>query len=554
MSEPEQTIPIDDAGEVELPIARLMTGRGFITGKAGAGKSSSVSVIAEELLDRNFPLLIIDTDGEYWGLKEEFELLHVGADDKCDLKVGPEHAEKLADIALGDNVPIILDVSGFLDEEKGRHLILEMCRQLFNKEQTHQKPFPIFVEEIHEYIPQSGGLEEAGRMLIKIGKRGRKRGLGVVGVSQRPADVKKAFISQADWLVWHRLTWDNDTKVVGRVVGDETVDGTHVSDLDDGEAILDADFVEADPFKVQFREKRTFDAGATPDLGDFEPPELKSVGGDLVDELEEISEQQAERQSKLDQLEQELTQKEERIDELETQLQEARDQQELVKILSEAMKDAEAENGDKIDTIEAEVMEVRQQKRELEDEYQALKQERDELAHRVAELESELDERVDADDLQALRDELVELFQRHDDVLSVGGEAEELRERLRNLEAENERLRDEQQRHPLGMELVALLGRDGVQKAVQTAKVNSQLSAKHFDRVLAVLASADGGPLCTAEIEPLTDVSASTLRSVLNDLYRVGILQKQEDGRQNRYSLDRELLESRDRVVRDDDP
>lgn len=114
-----ETIAIDEDGEVTLPVVEVLTGRAFLTGKSGAGKSNSASVVAEELLDRGFPLLIVDTDGEYWGLKEEYEILHVGADEECDLQVSSEHAPKLAELALEDNVPIILDVSGFLDEDEG---------------------------------------------------------------------------------------------------------------------------------------------------------------------------------------------------------------------------------------------------------------------------------------------------------------------------------------------------------------------------------------------------------------------------------------------------
>jgi len=210
-------IPLDDAGDVTLPVVEVLTGRAFLTGKSGAGKSNSASVIAEELLDRGFPLLIVDTDGEYWGLKEQYEILHVGADEECDLQVGAEHAGKLAELALEDNVPIILDVSGFLDADEGDALVRETARELFQREKKRKKPFLMLVEEIHEYIP--------------------------------------------------------------------------------------ADFLDTDIERVQVRRKRTFDAGATPDLDDFERPDLKSVSGDLVDELEQISEQEERRQDRIAQLE-----------------------------------------------------------------------------------------------------------------------------------------------------------------------------------------------------------------------------------------------------------
>jgi hypothetical protein len=320
--------------EVALPVVEILTGRGFVTGKSGSGKSNTASVVIENLLSNNFPVLVVDTDGEYYGLKEEFEILHAGADEECDIQVSPEHAEKIASLALEQNVPIILDVSGYLDESVGNELLLRTARQLFAKEKKLKKPFLLVVEECHEYIPEGGGLDETGKMLIKIGKRGRKHGLGIVGISQRPADVKKDFITQCDWMVWHRLTWDNDTKVVGRILGSDYADA--IEDMDDGEAFLMTDWAE-DIRRVQFHRKQTFDAGATPGLEDFERPELKSVSGNLVDELRTITEERERRESELADLRQELDKKERRIDELKSELEEARDLKRMADKFAQAM-------------------------------------------------------------------------------------------------------------------------------------------------------------------------------------------------------------------------
>jgi TolA-binding protein len=323
-----------DGTVIRLPTVDILTGRGFITGKSGSGKSNSASVIAEKLLDRGLALLIVDTDGEYYGLKEEYEILHVGADEECDLQVSVEHAEKLASLALEQGVPIILDVSSFLDESDARELLKEVAKHLFAKEKKQKQPFLMLVEEIHEYIPEGGGMDECGRMLVKVGKRGRKHGLGVVGISQRPADVKKDFITQCDWLLWHRLTWSNDTKVAGRILGSDYRE--EVEELADGECFMMSDFGES-LRRVQMERKRTFDAGATPGLDDFERPELKSVSADLVGELESITEQEQQRKSLVQELERELKDREEHIKELEAELEEARDLSEMAEQFSRAM-------------------------------------------------------------------------------------------------------------------------------------------------------------------------------------------------------------------------
>lgn len=298
------TVTVDGA---TLPVVEVLTGRGFITGKSGSGKSNTVSVIVEELLSQGFPVLIVDTDGEYYGLKEEYEILHAGADEECDLQIGPEHAEKLSELALEKSVPIIIDVSEYIDEQEAKDIIQGVAQHLFAREKKLKRPFLMLVEEIHEYVPETVALDDCGRMLVKVAKRGRKRGLGLCGISQRPADVKKDFITQCDWLVWHRLTWKNDTNVVRRVIGSTYAD--RVQDLDDGEAILMTDWND-EIQTVKFRRKDTFDAGATPGLGKFERPSLKSVSEEIVQDLQEISRERKRRQNKVEQLREKLDDRE----------------------------------------------------------------------------------------------------------------------------------------------------------------------------------------------------------------------------------------------------
>ncbi|AEH37686.1 helicase HerA domain-containing protein [Halopiger xanaduensis] len=404
-----------DAGrDLWLPVVELLTGRGFVTGKSGSGKSNTASVIAEELLEAGYPLLIVDTDGEYYGLKEEYEMLHAGADEECDIQIGPEHAEQMATLALEENVPIILDVSGYIEEGVADELIRKVARQLFVKEKKLKKPFLLVVEEVHEYIPEGGGVGETGNLLIKISKRGRKHGLGIVGISQRPADVKKDFITQANWLVWHRLTWDNDTKVVGRIIDTEYEEA--VAELNDGQAFVQTDWMDADVRKVQFRRKRTFDAGATPGLDDFERPELKSVSDALVGDLEKISERKEREESRILELENELEKKEKRIETLEDELESARDISNAAKQMADALTRPETfqtQLPDRDDGAE---------ERRLHDEIVALEEERDELEETLA----ERDERIEA--LEA------ELASRAETIDRLREANEQLRERVRELE------------------------------------------------------------------------------------------------------------------------
>ncbi|GAB3036243.1 ATP-binding protein [Natronobiforma cellulositropha] len=371
--------------DVTLPVVQLLTGRGFVTGKSGSGKSNTASVIAEELLEAGYPLLVVDTDGEYYGLKEEYEMLHAGADEECDIQIGPEHAEQMASLALEENVPVILDVSGYLDEEVADELLRETARQLFVKEKKLKKPFLLVVEEVHEYIPEGGGVGETGKMLIKIGKRGRKHGLGILGISQRPADVKKDFITQANWLVWHRLTWENDTNVVGRIIDTEYAE--LVSELGDGQAFIQTDWTDVGVRKIQFRRKRTFDAGATPGLDDFERPELKSVSEALVGDLQHITERKQREEDRIEKLERRVEQREERIESLEGELASARDVSEAARQMADALSRPE--------TVQAELPASSDELRRLHEELVEIESKRTDLQVRLTEKDRRIEELED---------------------------------------------------------------------------------------------------------------------------------------------------------------
>jgi len=175
------------------------------------------------------------------------------------------------------NVPIIPDVSGYLEEDTANELLLEVVKQLFAKEKRLKKPFLLVVEEESRVHP--GGrrdgrdgedADQGGQARPETRPRHRRD-------QPAPGRRQKDFITQCDWLCWHRLTWDNDTKVVGRILGSKYASA--VEDLGDGEAFLMTDWDESIR-RIQFHRKQTFDAGATPGLDDFERPELKSVSSD----------------------------------------------------------------------------------------------------------------------------------------------------------------------------------------------------------------------------------------------------------------------------------
>jgi predicted transcriptional regulator/peptidoglycan hydrolase CwlO-like protein len=531
-------IPLDDAGDVTLPLVDVLRGRGAVFGKAGSGKSNTVSVVLEELLSRGHAAVVVDTDGEYWGLKEDYEVLHVGADEECDLRVGPEHGGKLAELALEQNVPIILDVSGFIDADERDAIVFETARALFDREKDAQTPLPLVVEEIHEYVPQQGGMGDVGEMLVRVAKRGRKRGLGIIGVSQRPADVAKDLITQCQWLMWHRLTWENDTSVVRRVVGNDYAD--EVQDLGDGEGFLMADWLDAIT-RVQVRRKATYDAGAAPGLDDAERPDLMAVSDDLVGELEEISEQQSRRQDRIAELEVELEQREERIEELEARLENQDDIAQAASQMADALSNADNGGGDAAEPVS----EVIEERNELQSELAAAEDRIDDLEAELADLREELSQRPDISEraLEAV-DVLAEEFDIADgDSSKWQQKYQQAQERIAALEDDLEAAREDSGLPPEFEDALSFLKHEAVQEAVARANGKVTTDEGHTWDILFYLADDDVDSVHPDEATAVVDLHASNIRKILNALEEKEVVETVDAGRRKKYRLNVEGLE-----------
>jgi hypothetical protein len=601
--------PEHPTGEpVCFPLEETLRGRTFICGKSGSGKSNSASVLIEKILDAGRPLFIIDVEGEYYGLKEQFEVLHAGADELCDIQVGPEHAEKLAQLSIQQGVPIILDLSGFLDEDEADSLVGAVGRALFATAKEAREPFPVFVEECHEFLPQQGSAGETGKAFVRISKRGRKHGLGLVGISQRPASVDKDFITQCNILIWHRLTWDRDTKVVRDVLGGGYAN--EIPDLADGEAFLNVDpdvlgatnGVVADVLRVQFERKQTYDAGEAPGLGDESRPELQSVDQGLVEELQSISDREQRRQDAIERLRNKVESRDERIEELEDELADTKDIRGIMDDMVGSIAghagpgdvEADTPTGEREpvtvtiegtdlevpEVIQTEVMEIREDRRDAKARVEELETAHARQQRAAEQLAARLADRPTSEDIEALRQfasEFGELTDRHADVVGdyagVTGDGDDtlarLRERARMAEERVEELESERDGVQDGEEgeatagsaggadtlgaasfadedLTTLLRHEAIQTAIRTAAERGSPAEQHYGRVLSVLASAGNEQYRSAsDVATLLDVSDATVREVLKGLHTANVVTREAQGRGHTYALERDLLEQR---------
>jgi DNA helicase HerA-like ATPase len=107
-------------------------------------------------------------------------------------------------------------------------------------------PLALFCDEAHLYIPerqQAGGAGEVSvEIFERIAKEGRKYGVGLVVISQRPSEVNRTVLSQCSNLVTMRLTNGDDQAVVRRLLPDSLGGfGDLLPVLDTGEALVVGD-------------------------------------------------------------------------------------------------------------------------------------------------------------------------------------------------------------------------------------------------------------------------------------------------------------------------
>lgn len=107
-------------------------------------------------------------------------------------------------------------------------------------------PVAIFCDEAHLYIPHkntAGATDDISIQIFeRIAKEGRKYGVSLVVVSQRPSEVNKTILSQCSNFVAMRLTNSDDQAVIKKLLPDSLGGFSDIlPTLDTGEALVVGD-------------------------------------------------------------------------------------------------------------------------------------------------------------------------------------------------------------------------------------------------------------------------------------------------------------------------
>lgn len=158
-----------------------------------------------------------------------------------------DFAKKLMDFGKNNGLKIIdfsevpSDILPLITGLIGRFIFT--VQQWMQDECRH--PIALFCDEAHLYLPANTNstIEEKGlHNFERIAKEGRKYGVSLVVISQRPSDVSKTILSQCGNFIAMRLTNPDDQNVIRRLFPDNLGDFSEMLPiLDVGEALIVGD-------------------------------------------------------------------------------------------------------------------------------------------------------------------------------------------------------------------------------------------------------------------------------------------------------------------------
>jgi hypothetical protein len=160
----------------------------------------------------------------------------------CQLMQGSNLNAKKAGIKIIDFSEVPSDVLPLVIGLVAR--IVFSVQQWTAREKQH--PISLFCDEAHLYIPERTNQDSASELGLKnferIAKEGRKYGVSLTVISQRPAEVNRTVLSQCNNFISLRLSNAEDQAVIKRLLPDNLAGLTEVLPiLDIGEALIVGD-------------------------------------------------------------------------------------------------------------------------------------------------------------------------------------------------------------------------------------------------------------------------------------------------------------------------
>ncbi len=150
-----------------------------------------------------------------------------------------------------------------LSTETQQIFVSRLLKELFEKRKADEiPPFFLVVEEAHNFAPERNfGEVASSRIIRKIASEGRKFGIGLCTITQRPARIDKNIISQCGTHIILRMSNSLDIKAVASAVeGFDNVMSEEMRTLPTGVAIISGDAL-GTSMVVEIRTRKSMHGG-----------------------------------------------------------------------------------------------------------------------------------------------------------------------------------------------------------------------------------------------------------------------------------------------------
>lgn len=158
----------------------------------------------------------------------------------------------------------VIDMTGILPELQSM-IVSRLLTDIFEARKRRMiSPGMVVIEEAHNYIPERGTGNAASTNIVRtIAAEGRKFGLGLMVISQRPARVDKNVISQCNTQIIMRVTNPNDLKALSKGLEGMTAElEEEIKRLPAGVAMLVSNEIER-PITVNVRPRKSRHGGVS---------------------------------------------------------------------------------------------------------------------------------------------------------------------------------------------------------------------------------------------------------------------------------------------------
>jgi DNA helicase HerA-like ATPase len=160
----------------------------------------------------------------------------------------------------------VIDLSG-LEDEVSDYIAYKILSEIYEKAAGGEFKYPVFVfiEEAHRFIPPEGRTYSSG-IIKKISAEGRKFGVFLILITQRPSKIHSDALSQCNSQIIMRITNPEDQRAVS--VSSERMSRDLLDDLPGlnvGEAVIVGEMTKA-PVMVRVKRRRTQEGGADIDI------------------------------------------------------------------------------------------------------------------------------------------------------------------------------------------------------------------------------------------------------------------------------------------------